>query len=291
MDGRGCGAIWLRRALALAALVARPALAGEWHTGAALACSDCHTMHNSRNGQPMRYDASESPANLLLRAESATALCLACHGGGSPASSAPSVASPSSWDPPGGGFPVDLSDPSHLAHALGPAPALPPDGTAEVVVTCVTCHAPHGNGNYRNLIASPSGRNRATAAPVVAQLTTANGSNAASVYVRSNVKYVSGWSAWCMDCHDALPAVHASMGHPWDVAVSGPDTWPAWSREPMENRVPVENARGLAVAQPNDGDRVFCLSCHKAHGSPNPSAMIHADGTTQTSTCQQCHDM
>src|SRR5512138_2482777 len=219
MSGRTSGATW-RRALALAALVASPALAGGWHSGDTLACSDCHTMHNSMNGEPMRYDASAAPANLLLRAENATALCLACHGQ-SAASQAPSVTAPSSWDPPGGGFPADLADPGHTAHALGPAPVTPPNGTTPVVMTCVTCHAPHGSGSYRNLRPSPSGTNRSTAAPAAAQVVSANGTNAAAVYVRSNVRYLSGWSAWCMDCHDALPVLHASMGHPWDVPITG----------------------------------------------------------------------
>ncbi len=282
------GATRVSGALALVLLASR-AIAGGWHTGGTLACTDCHTMHNSMNGQPMRYDSSAAPANRLLRAENATALCLACHGQ-SPASQAPSVASPSSWDPPGGGFPADLSDPAHTAHALGATAVTPPDGTTPVVMTCVTCHAPHGNGNYRNLRPSPSGTNRATAAPTAAQVVSANGTNAAAVYVRSNVRYVSGWSAWCMDCHDALPVLHASMGHPWDVPITG-DTWTAWSRDPMANRVPVENAQGLGVQQPNAGDRVFCLSCHKAHGSPNPSAQIYADGALQSSTCDQCHSV
>ncbi len=38
-------------------------------------CVDCHTMHNSQNGAPMRYDQEEAPAEALLRASS----CIGCH--------------------------------------------------------------------------------------------------------------------------------------------------------------------------------------------------------------------
>lgn len=284
----------LRRALPLvASLLASDAAAGDWHMGGTLACSDCHTMHNAMNGQPMRYDASPTPANQLLRAENATALCLACHGGTSPTSHAPNVMIASNGDPPGGGFATDPL--AHTAHTLDPTPVHPPDGTTEVVLTCVTCHAPHGSTGYRNLRASPSGSGRSSAAPLVVQGAAANGTNTSLVYVRSNVRYVTGTSAWCLDCHDTLTTAHTEEEHPWDVPISGSDpaTWAAWSVDPMENRVPVERPGTVAFTEPfvpAPTDRVTCLSCHKAHGSPNPSALIYADGVALSSTCQQCHN-
>lgn len=221
---RGCTEISPTRALLVVLLLCGPdARAGEWHTRSTLVCSECHTMHNSRGGQPMRYDVDVTPAGRLLRAETTTALCLACHRGDNPTSQAPAVTSPSSSEPPGGGFPSDLSDPLHHAHTLGSAPVLPPSGDSAVVMTCVTCHAPHGNDAFRNLVASPSGKGRAASAPLVAQLVTANGTNAPGVYVRANVRYVSGMSAWCMDCHNTLTAAHAQVGtltpHPWDCPI------------------------------------------------------------------------
>lgn len=293
-----CGrAIGLRRVLLLALLSLAPlARAGEWHVAGTLACSDCHTMHNTKDGQPMRYDEVAAPASLLLRAASVTALCLACHGGSNPTSQAPGVLSPSSWDPPGGGFPLDLADPAGQAHSLGTEPVLPPAGDTPVVMTCIACHAPHGNDAYRNLRASPSGTGRSTSAPVAAQAVTANGSNAATVYTRSNVRYVSGASQWCLDCHNTLTAAHSGGAeappHPWDRPIFGAASadWAAWSGA-IANRVPVQNALGLAVPMPSEGDQVFCLSCHKAHGSPNPATLIHADGIALSSTCQQCHNM
>jgi predicted CXXCH cytochrome family protein len=286
---------WTARALLLSlALAPRPHPAGEWHRDASLRCSDCHTMHNSIGGQPMRYDLQESPALLLLRAADATALCLACHSGTRPSVSAPNVMAPSSWDPPGGGFPADLADPGHLAHSLGSAPVLPPWGDTEVAMGCVTCHSPHGTSAYRNLVTSPSGTGRATAPPTVNQLVTAGGGNPDQVYVRSNVVYVTGLSAWCLDCHNLITPGHSNgaeaPAHPWDRTIFGSTQtdWDAWTGT-IVNRTAVENPIG--APPPDTADRVFCLSCHKAHGSPNPAALVYADGVTMSSTCQQCHNM
>jgi predicted CXXCH cytochrome family protein len=272
--------------------------AGDWHRAGSLRCSDCHTMHNSKGGLPMRYDLEVAPAPSLLRADGATALCLACHAGRGPSSTAPNVAQPSNWEPPGGGFPADLADPLGRAHGLWPFAVVPPQGTEPVVMTCVACHDAHGNEGYRNLRTAPSGRGGAVPAPVVRQAVAATGSNPDQVYLRSNVTYVSGMSQWCVDCHDLITAEHVSGGtallasHPWDRtigagAASGVTDLAAWMGA-VTNRVPVQNALGLAP--PNDTDQVFCLSCHKAHGSPNEAALIYADGLTMTSTCQQCHN-
>ncbi|WP_158508712.1 hypothetical protein [Thermosulfidibacter takaii] len=40
-------------------------------------CSNCHTMHNSQNGQPMNYDGSSAPNPMLLRGD-----CAGCHAQG-----------------------------------------------------------------------------------------------------------------------------------------------------------------------------------------------------------------
>jgi predicted CXXCH cytochrome family protein len=276
---------WLAPALATwAALAPLAAGVGEWHRDRALVCSNCHTMHNSSRGVAMRYDDSDAPANVLLRAESATAVCLACHRSDR---AGVEVSPPVDLDPPGGGFPLDLSDPDYQAHSLGSDALVPPEGDTPVVMSCVTCHDPHGNGAYRNLRPSPSGTGRSTASPRVTQVVTANGRNTDSVFARANVRYLSGMSQWCMDCHNLLADQHSA--HPWDRPIAGsPMTdYGTWSGT-VENRVPVENPTG--AASPNLNDQVFCLSCHKAHGSPHYAAMIYADGMDVSTTCQQCHN-
>ncbi len=272
-------------AVAILAFVPGSSDGGEWHRLRALVCSECHTMHNSQDGRSMRYDNGLAPVDKLLRAASANDLCLACHSGTIP--SAPNVTVPTDFDPPGGGFPVDLTDPNHQAHGLGPNPVTPPDGDTPVVMACVTCHDPHGNGQYRNLRPSPSGTGRAAGVPVVVRQTvTANGLNAADVYKRSNVLYQSGMSAWCMDCHNLYSNTHAPQ-----VALASGATvnMTHWLNDPITSRVPVQSPTDLVV--PSTDDQVFCLSCHKAHGSPHLSAELWADGDAGLfdATCNQCH--
>jgi predicted CXXCH cytochrome family protein len=289
---------WIGGAALLAALVPAPVRGGDWHRASTLRCSDCHTMHNSMGGQPMRYDQDAAPARALLRAETATSLCLACHSGRGPSPSAPNVMTATNFDPIGGGFPTDLTDPLGHAHSLSATAAIPPYGSTAVVMDCGACHDIHGNTGYRNLRPNPSTRGTAIQAPTVQQLIVANGVNPDQVYVRANVIYRSGSSQWCMDCHDQITTTHVSTGptplaaHPWDRTIGGGSaagvTDLAWWMTAIPNRVPVQNT--LGVPPPNDGDQVVCISCHKAHGSPNPASLIYGDGLTMGSTCQQCHN-
>lgn len=49
------------------------ALAQHGHSGM---CADCHSMHNSQDGLPLRYDGGLTPLPLMLRAD-----CVSCHTG------------------------------------------------------------------------------------------------------------------------------------------------------------------------------------------------------------------
>jgi predicted CXXCH cytochrome family protein len=295
---RIAGAALFTIGAALATLVPLAVRGGDWHRTSTLRCSDCHTMHNSAGGQPMRYDLDAAPAPALLRAADGTALCLACHGSRGPSPTAPSVMSPTNFDPPGGGFPSELTDPLGHAHSLGIGTVTPPYGSTPVNMSCGACHDVHGNTAYRNLRPGPSGRGTAIVAPTVRQIILANGSNPDQVYLRSNVSYQAGGSQWCVDCHDQITTAHVAgagsslAAHPWDRSIGGGAltgvTDLAWWMGSIPNRVPVQNP--LVPTPPADTDQVFCLSCHKAHGSPNPAALIYADGLTLTSTCQQCHN-
>jgi hypothetical protein len=40
-------------------------------------CANCHTMHNSQNGVPMRWDSKPAPSETLLKGD-----CIGCHGRG-----------------------------------------------------------------------------------------------------------------------------------------------------------------------------------------------------------------
>jgi nitrate/TMAO reductase-like tetraheme cytochrome c subunit len=287
----------------LAGVLASPSTvrAGGWHQGDSLICSDCHTMHNSDAGAPMRYDGVTSSAPALLRSADAQSLCVSCHDGsrfGAPDVVGERAADYELVDPAAGAFAASIGAPSDAGHDLGhPTPLVPPDGDTPVMLTCATCHEPHGSPQYRNLRPSPSGTGRASAVQVlVDEAVKPDGRNAAQVYATSNLRYRSGMSAWCLDCHNRYDP---SVSHPAERSLYG--SWMVdydhWFNGPFENRVRVQNPTDVTATVPSADDQVFCLSCHKAHGSPNlpglvptPNALIHADGQTIDSTCAQCHD-
>jgi predicted CXXCH cytochrome family protein len=273
-------------ALVVTAIAGTPAFAGDWHFGASAACSDCHTQHNSAGGQPMRTDRTTTPAAALLLRETPLDLCLSCHDGSNGA--APDVIAPVSYvdESAAGSFPSTGGTPLPNAHHLNnPTPEVPPGGTTPMVLTCTTCHDPHGNGNYRNLRPDPSRPEVSSGSVVVLQTHSANGTNPAQVYVASNVIYKSGVSAWCGKCHGTPGA----GDHPVDRPIFGAPwaSFTTWTSVTLP-RVPVHSPTDNAI--PSTDDQVMCLSCHKAHGSANPSTLIYADNTSMTSTCEECHN-
>jgi predicted CXXCH cytochrome family protein len=273
-------------------------LAGEWHAQESAVCSDCHTMHNSSGGAPMRYDNDPAPSPHLLRHATTLSLCTYCHDGTK--ASAPDVIAPISYvsDALGGSFPTTLGTATGTGHALATgSPLTPPGGTVSMVLTCVSCHDPHGNQSYRNLKLDPLGTGTANLVVSVKEQVMATGSNPAQVYVAGNVIDKGGMSAWCGACHGDFhgrtPSQEGTASpwfrHPEDQAISTSAhvDYTFWQGA-LPNRVRVESPSDDLV--PSLDDRVFCLSCHKAHGSVNRSSLIFSDGARLTSTCQQCHN-
>jgi hypothetical protein len=214
---------------------ARIAAGGAWHYGASMVCSDCHTQHNSANGQPMRTDNDPTPAPMLLRRGTTLELCLSCHDGSRPTT----------------------------AHHLDTSIAqVPPGGTVPVVLTCTTCHDPHGNDNYRNLRPDPT-KSGLTPVSITAVQT-------------NRVIYKSNVSKWCGQCHGT--PTHHPVDKPVDLTIWTAVTLP---------RVPVLSPSDNTI--PSADDQVICISCHKAHGSDHDHLLIYADGTTLNSTCEECH--
>jgi hypothetical protein len=267
-------------------MTARPLWAGDWHYGAHLVCSDCHTNHNSAGGQPMRYDAVPDPAAYLLRADTAQTLCLSCHDGRS--TNAPDVMGTVSYvsESAAGAFANAGGTIVTTAHNLNTAtPVIPPGGTTPMVLTCTTCHDPHGNDNYRNLRPDPAKTGSAKITVVAHQSVIADGSNPAAVYVSSNIVYKSGTSEWCRNCHGTL---HDGV-YPDDKPLFGSTlaSYTKWISVTLP-RVPVHSPSDDLVPSPDD--RVVCISCHKAHGSTHDKALIWSDGASLDSTCEECHD-
>lgn len=293
----GFGATGLGLALVLAlVLLPRRAGTGEWHSGASSVCSDCHTMHNSSGGAPMRYDHDPAASPRLLRHATSLSLCVHCHDGSVPG--APDVIAPVGYvdDPAGGSFPTDWSTRSGTAHVIGGDALLPPGGTRAMSLTCLSCHDPHGGPGFRNLRTDPAGTG-ASLVVAATQRIAPDGTNPAQVYVAGNVTYKSGFSAWCGSCHGELHGRSAQeegaarpwLRHPQDEPLSSSlDTDYTYWLGPVPNRVRVQSPDDEDVPSPDD--QVFCLSCHKAHGSANRAALVFADGERLGSTCAQCHN-
>ncbi len=252
-------------------------------------------MHNSSRGLPMRYDLDQLPAPKLLRGATPTRLCQACHNGSNPR--APNVMSPTLGNPPGGGFPTDPADPSSQAHQLTGVVVQPPDGDTPVAMGCTTCHETHGSQMYRNLRPSPSGTGRASSTPVVVLQAAAPGTASPDVvYSLSNLTYVGGLSQWCLDCHNNYDSSNTHF-HSYDKPIfggTGTDyAWWSTGTFPSRARVQTPNYQpgSLQPAVPSQDNRVFCLSCHKAHGSTIKGSMLDVgDPLDATSLCNQCHN-
>ncbi len=268
--------------ITLTLLHARAASAGDWHYGSSMVCSDCHTQHNSSGGQPMRTDNDPTPAPMLLLRGTTIELCLSCHDGSNP--NAPDVLSPVTQTTAGGTFPASGGTTTDHAHHLGaPAPELPPGGSTAMILSCTTCHDPHGNENYRNLRPDPTRTGLIPVSIIANQTVHADGTNPNQVYAPSNIRYKTGVSKWCGQCHGD-PTHHSVDQKIFGSAIAD---YSVWSNVSLP-RVPVSTPADDTI--PSTDDEVNCLSCHKAHGSDNRKSTIYADGVSIDSTCQECHN-
>jgi hypothetical protein len=199
--------------------------------------------------------------------------------------------------------------------------ATPPGATISMTLSCVSCHSPHGNSNYRNLISSPGGAS-GLAVTAVAQ---AQMAPTATQYDASNLRYTSrdgGLSAWCAGCHGNFHGAGGAANMGGGVTGDSAGSSRYWFRHPTTgialaqgvtnqhidsaywftgalSRVPVVSPSGVIPGSSGTSDNeVFCGSCHKAHGSANragliwddPTTTAPEDGTLMTQTCQTCHN-
>lgn len=290
---RGVGALVLWGAfLGLPLAFASSALADNWHRREGLSCGNCHGQHETRGLRKGPF---------LLRERSTVSLCLRCHGGTSPQAAnvlAP-PAGPSRDGVAGGGFQKGRGM-SHGTHPLELPATLP--GIGEITLTCITCHDPHGNTNFRDLRPDPRANPRergfnGVGTPVIAREREAN-ERGRGRYEAKNILYREGISRWCQRCHADLYRELGNRGtrhHPVDIVIEGAgngrlEPLPLFSSQAP---LPVEDPQGDTIYGPNPSrmadDRVSCLTCHYAHGSANPKALRYADGFSWESTCRQCH--
>ncbi len=296
--------------------------AGNWHSAGSLRCADCHLQHSSdmNGGTPYEY---------LLVKNSINELCLSCHDGSDP--TAPDVQAPvtmysgtvSQGSAAGYFSNIAMSNPN--GHDLGLIEPTPLETSGQPrELTCASCHAVHGNANYRNLLEDPAGVGASLRVEVGTDVfvklqpddpPTVGGSAAA--YEQGNSAYKSGMTQWCSSCHDRLATNAQSSspahfdGHPSDVALNqfgqeahtDPQHWVTGLGEGFPDagisgmpRVPFLSPQASSFSPattPMESNEVSCMSCHKAHGSGNQKGMLWPyleGGASQVSGCQQCHN-
>ena len=196
---------------------------------------------------------------------------------------------------------------------------------------CTSCHDAHGNGNYRLLHGAGPVQDGITTflypAPRAAGLDLAD--RGARESGKLHAAYLSGVTDWCANCHGTYHAEgsNAAFRHPVDVALDrdvveryrqyAGDADPAGGSGDAAYlaEVPFEspNLTTTSTTGPQIGDRLNCLTCHRAHASSAPAsgrwdfhvARLAEDGLAsgsyplpspyadpkQGSLCRKCHDV
>ena len=299
-------------ALGALCVFATAAVAGDYHNGVNLICSDCHVMHSSQShaltsGGFYVPVGTNGPYSYLLRND-VNDLCLTCHdnssfapdvfganGGVARVRNAGALNADPTKRPNDTGY--DVID-GHTLWSTATAPGGTwnnPDG-----LECIDCHAQHGQNatQYRNLNTSTSASNKfynhtVTYAAGTNDLTKDVFESTLNGYDQSQVNYnepnttQSAYGAWCSSCHTYF---HGSGGSAYMGGASGGDPMTnsstSWLRHP--------------TADVNIGwapTRTYVSSLSQFNGHTNRVKVMDSQGlwdgsagdNTVTPSCFSCH--
>jgi len=161
-------------------------------------------------------------------------------------------------------------------------------------LTCVSCHAAHGNTNYRYL--------KTTLPTGAANLTVNVALTRPTDYATSKdtVIYESGLDNWCAGCHDKnlhFSGGNGTVRHLSDYSLSpavatiynaytyipGATDWHAAPKVPIGVGTATDGNGNII---PGNEQRVICMSCHQAHGSNYDKNLVR---DKRGRICMQCH--
>jgi predicted CXXCH cytochrome family protein len=142
----------------------------------------------------------------------------------------------------------------------------PMDYSGHLMNQCLNCHDSHHNDNFRNL--KKNINDHKIAVKAIGDRT-----------YQDNI-YISGMSDFCISCHEE------TMGHshPDEVYINGSpqadfDNWARLTSRLSVPEIPSGKADDIVHA------KVFCLTCHLAHGGPYKHLMRWKN----EEGCFECH--
>ena len=288
------------------------AVAGDFHYGTSLICSDCHVAHYSQShgytlGGTFAALGPNGPYENLLRNDE-NMVCLTCHNSQSWAPDVFGANGGTARVRQGGGMNAAAGNPATLGNDPGYdeldghtlySMAMPPHGTTATPYTpsaiglrCIDCHAQHGTTNYRNLL------NRGNFAGDTVSYAVGTNDLTKDVFERSAAAYAvtdvdfnqpnvhgSHYAQWCAACHKDFHGAGGSAAMGGAVGgVTATNATP-WKRHPVADVFIGESGPTTT----------YISSLARYQGVTNKVKVMDAAGlwsntsTAVTPSCFSCH--